>query len=151
MNHFRSSHGEINDLITTIKACSAIRPKAIWLHRGDDGNAYDMSGKAMDEMQFPDTPVQTECFEGSNRKLVDDYLDCDAPAILQLLTIPDQLRARLEQAAWAHPLQVAGLYRLYPHVIDKEGLKVTLVKANLIGHAENKGDWHEPFLPYVNE
>ena len=151
MEHFRSRHGEVHDLITSMKSQSAIRPKAIWIKRDKDGEAHDLSGAHLSDMRFPDTPVQAECFAGVQRKLVDDYLDFDAPAMLQLLTIPRQLRARLEQAAWAHPLQVASLYRLYPYIIDKEGLKVALVKASIIGISGNNDSWHEPFLPYVNE
>ena len=151
LNHYYSEHGQVKDLIATFKSYAGIKPKAIWVRRQNNGTAHDLSGKELAEMVFPHTPVQPEFFEGIHRKLVNHYLEFDAPAILQLLALPESLRARLEQAAWSQPQRVAELYRLYPGVIDHQGLKVTLVKARLMGETGRAEGWHEPFLPYTNE
>ena len=55
-----------------------------------------------------------------------------APRLLCLHGLSDALRARLEDAAWRHPEPVAALFRLYPKVLDRDGLKVCLVKARLL-------------------
>ena len=133
LNDFQSHHGHVNDLISTVKSFSGIQPKAVWVRRQRNGEAFDLSGTRLREMFFPDTPLQAEYFEGGHRQLIDDYIDCDAPAILQLMSLPGNLRSRLEQAAWSQPQKVAVLHRLYPEVIDQDGLTVTLVKARIMG------------------
>ena len=151
LNDFQSEHGQVNDLISTFKSFGGIQPKAVWVKRQKNGDAHDLSGTHLNEMFFPDIPVQPDYFDGNQRQLVDDYIGFDAPAILQLMSLPKNIRARLEQAAWTQPQRVATLYRLYPEVIDQDGLTVTLVKAKIMGEKQIQDGWHEPFLPYTNE
>jgi len=54
-----------------------------------------------------------------------------APRLLALPGLPRGLRTWMEQQAWDQPLVVARLHRLYPKVLDAEGLRVALVKARL--------------------
>jgi hypothetical protein len=80
-----------------------------------------------------------------------DYISWDAPALLQLATLTRKQRTDLEQQAWQHPQRVEQFHYLYPDIIDREGLDVTLVKARLIGKNDVSDGWREPFLPYVSE
>lgn len=148
---YQSATSDITELITTMRQLAGTRKKAIWVRRDHEGQAFELTGERISNLTFPDATVQCEGFGDNYEQMTHDYINHDAPAILQILTLPGSLRRRLEQVAWQQPRRVAELYRFYPQVIDGDGLKVALVKAKILGERKPQEGWHEPFLPFGNE
>ncbi|MFC1312658.1 MAG: hypothetical protein G8D80_21030, partial [gamma proteobacterium symbiont of Ctena orbiculata] len=57
----------------------------------------------------------------------------------------------LETAAWERPLETSRVYRLFPEIIDEQGLTTTRVKARIMRDNPESRDLNEPFYPFVNE
>ncbi len=114
-------------------------PSLQWFSRRPDGSGQGLWGRHLrpDQAQrelpaeaFP--PALLRDPEGPSEQDLAAYQAAMAPRLLCLENLPDALRTRLEKAAWEQPATVSVLFRLYPRVLDYNGLKVCLVKARLL-------------------
>lgn len=145
---FRSEAGSIDDLHQLIRNTAGKRPAAVWIERnasegiGADGERYRAEA-------FPPLLLSTDWPSARAWRLVTDYLDWQAPWLLQLELEPG-LRQRLEQAAWQRPRETGRVFRLFPDICDDRGLTVTRVKARLLDERPAPST-REPFYPFYNE
>ena len=114
-------------------------PSLQWFLRRPDGSGQGLWGRHLHADQtkrelpadaFP--PALLRDPEGPREQDLAAYQAAMAPRLLCLQNLPGALRYRLEEAAWQQPEPVSALFRLYPEVLDREGLKVCLVKARLL-------------------
>jgi hypothetical protein len=145
---FHSAAGDIDDLTSLIRKTAGRRPAAVWIERStNEGISAD--GKRFRAGAFPPMLLSTDWPSPSAWRLVTDYLDWQAPWLLQL-QLDQGLRQRLEQAAWQRPRETERVYRLFPEICDDRGLTVTRVKARML-HQGPAHQPREPFYPFYNE
>ncbi len=145
---FRSEAGDIDDLRRLILQAAGRRPVAVWIERGPSGGICE-DGKRFPEEAFPPMLLSTDWPSTSAWCLVTDYLDWQAPWLLQL-ELATALRQRLEKAAWQRPRETGRVYRLFPQICDDRGLTVTRVKARLLHETPSRHP-NEPIYPFYNE
>lgn len=133
----------VEDLINA--ACGA-RPRAQWFWRSSDGSGVGQDGVAIDSAimgrtlaasEFPPLLLGTAWAAPRERALIEEFLDWQAPWLLQLQHLSRDARARLEQLAARRPGEVAKCHRLYPEVIDADRLTSARVEAQLRGALDN--------------
>lgn len=133
----------VEDLINA--ACGA-RPRAQWFWRSSDGSGVGQDGVAIDSAimgrtlaasEFPPLLLGTAWAAPRERALIEEFLDWQAPWLLQLQHLSRDARARLEQLAARRPGEVAKCHRLYPEVIDADRLTAARVEAQLRGALDN--------------
>lgn len=111
-----------------------------WFRRRADGGGSGLDGRLLPKglegrilpaEAFPPMLLE-ECWpDAASAARIRAYLNRLAPRLLTLQSLADGPRQHIEQAAWDHYLLVRYLQRLFPRVLDREGLKVALVKAQL--------------------
>jgi hypothetical protein len=146
--NFHSDAGDIDDLTNLIRQAAGRRPMAVWIER-KTRESVSVEGKRFRTETFPPLLLSTDWPSHEAWRLVTDYLDWQAPWLLQL-DLEEGLRQRLEQAAWQRPRETERVYRLFPQIFDEEGLTVTRVKARLLND-KPRPQVGEPFYPFYNE
>ncbi|MCU7842500.1 MAG: hypothetical protein KZQ93_01525 [Candidatus Thiodiazotropha sp. (ex Monitilora ramsayi)] len=145
-----SEAGSISDLTTLIRQTAGQTPTACWFERVTSGDGIDTNGTRLPAAAFPPLLLQSEWSKPKQQELVLDYFNWQAPWLLQL-NLDDNLRRRLEPAAWKRPLETNRVYRLFPKLYDDKGLTVTRVKARMLQEEPTRRQVNEPFYPFVNE
>jgi hypothetical protein len=145
---FQSEAGDIDDLTNLIRQSAGRRPAAVWIERKAN-ESVTLEGVRYGPETFPPLLLCTDWPSPDARRLVTDYLDWQAPWLLQL-NLEASLRQRLEQAAWLRPRETGRVYRLFPQIFDEQGLTVTRVKARLLNDTPLPHGG-EPFYPFHNE
>jgi hypothetical protein len=145
---FHSEAGDIDDLKILIHETAGQRPEAVWIRR-TASEAIGLDGERFPTEAFPPLLLSTDWPCPSAWRLVTDYLDWQAPWLLQL-NLERGMRQRLEQAAWQRPRETNRVFRLFPEICDDAGLTVTRVKARLLNEAPASLPG-EPFYPFYNE
>lgn len=146
---FHSEAGDIDDLTGLIREAAGRRPVAVWIERGTrSGISHD--GRRFRAEAFPPMLLSTDWPSPTAWRLVTDYLDWQAPWLLQL-PLSQGLRERLEQAAWLRPRETERVFRLFPQIWDDRGLTVTRVKARMLHEAPPTHQPSEPIYPFYNE
>ena len=80
---------------------------------------------------FPPLGLATDWPQDSEAELVRDYLEWQAPRLLMLQDIGDELRGWLEPLACRQAEELAAGYRLIPQIIDSNRLEAARVEARL--------------------
>lgn len=139
----RSAGQIVEDLVN--RAVGA-QPRAQWFWRSSDGSGVGQDGVAIDSAimgrtlaagEFPPLLLGTDWAAPRERALLEEFLDWQAPWLLQLQHLSRETRTRLEQLAARRPGEVAKCHRLYPEVIDADRLTAARVEAQLRGALEN--------------
>ncbi|MES9972207.1 MAG: hypothetical protein ABW092_19410 [Candidatus Thiodiazotropha sp.] len=149
-SQFSSETGGTEELMGLIKQAAGKQPNAIWIERNQDGSGKDQNGGHYPATMFPPLLLREHWNDAKQRQLVSDFLNWQAPWLLQLPLCPE-IRIRLESAAWARPLETSRVYRLFPEIIDEKGLTATRVKARIMHEKPPTESINEPFYPFVNE
>ncbi|MCU7828838.1 MAG: hypothetical protein KZQ85_07190 [Candidatus Thiodiazotropha sp. (ex Myrtea sp. 'scaly one' KF741663)] len=147
---FHSEAGETSDLAALIRQTAGKVPSACWYKREKSGCGIDAEGTRIPAEIFPPLLLQSAWSTPEQQRMVSDYLDWQAPWLLQL-ELDTVLRKQLEKAAWKRPLETSRVYRLFPKVFDAKGLTVTRVKARMLQEKPSIKLISEPFYPFVNE
>jgi hypothetical protein len=135
----RSAGQVVEDLVN---AASGTSPRAQWFWRSSDGSGVGQDGVAIDSTimgrtlaagEFPPLLLGTAWASPRERALLEEFLDWQAPWLLQLQHLDRETRARLEQLAVNRPCDVAMCHRLYPEVIDADRITAARVEAQLRG------------------
>jgi hypothetical protein len=147
---FSSESGDAEELSRLINDTAGRQSSATWIKRNPDGSGCDQQGKHYTKTDFPALLLRDNWDETHQQRLVTDFLNWQAPWLLQLPLCQDK-RARLESAAWNRPLETSRVYRLFPEIIDQLGLTTTRVKARLLQDTPSSQGVKEPFYPFVNE
>ena len=86
------------------------------------------------------------------RQLVADYLDWQAPWLLLLDTLPDEMRREMEMLARRRAAEMVKQHRLYPETVDPAQLKAALVEMVLREkQPEMKAKLNPSLSPYYIE
>jgi hypothetical protein len=147
---FSSNSGSADDLCGTIRSEAGKRPCAIWIKRHHQGNGISQHGEHFPAEAFPQLLLKDEWIDDNQHKLVADFIEWQAPWLLQLNLKP-KLRSQLEKAAWRRPVETSRVYRLFPDILDRAGLTATRVKARFLVNQSVSQQVNEPFYPFVNE
>lgn len=140
---FDSVHGDAKRLQQLINRRAGERAGTVWLERqktarGYCGDGVTGTGEMVPACELPASMLLQQWDDASDAALLADYLAWQAPWLLQLDYLDDATRAGFEQLAWKRPVLCAQQYRLFAKVIDRQQLKVTRVKARLMGY-DSKG------------
>lgn len=138
-----SAVGDARRLQQIINQRAGERARTCWLQReasafGYSGDAITDDGGRIAAADMPTRMLQEEWHNETDRQLVADYLGWQAPWLLQLDSIGDDARQSIEQQAWCRPVLCAQQYRLFAKILDRQQLKVSRVKARLMGY-DSKG------------
>jgi hypothetical protein len=120
---------EIEELV---KQCAGFNMDKRWLTRNADGTGkLHRTGETLAEAMFPPLLIRQHWNDQSASKLVSEYLDWTAPALLTLQNLSSQLRSQLEQALAVQALSVEYHWRLYPEVIKQDRITAARVQSRM--------------------
>lgn len=123
-----------------INARAGSAPAAQWFRREPDGSGTGLKGiglparledRRLEVAAFPPLFLSVTGHDKDHRRLIEEYLIWQSPWLLLLPGLDGDTRRRFEQHARRQALEVLKQYRLYPEVIDEEGIKAALVEAVL--------------------
>jgi hypothetical protein len=148
---FDSKHGDAKRLQQLINKRAGERAMTVWLKRkkttqGYCGDGVTEAGETISATELPVSMLLQQWDDPNDSALVRDYTAWQAPWLLQLEHVDDATRVRLEELAWKRPILCAQQYRLFAKVIDMQQLKVTRVKARLMGYDSNGQSLVETFI-----
>lgn len=147
---FSSDAGDAEEISRLINQTAGRQSNAIWIKRNPDGSGSDQRGNHYVKADFPALLLRDSWNQAQQQSLVSDFLNWQAPWLLQLPLCQDR-RSQLEAAAWNRPFETSRVYRLFPEIIDKQGLTTTRVKARMMHDESTPEGAKEPFYPFVNE
>jgi hypothetical protein len=116
-------------------------PSRQWFLRQPDGSGQGVEGwhlptelkqRRLPPEAFPPFLLREDWTDPGHGDWVGQYQARMAPRLLALPGLAPESRRRLEALAWENPELVSQLYRQYPLVLDRDGLKVALIKARMI-------------------
>ncbi|MBI5039679.1 MAG: hypothetical protein HZB57_00215 [Gammaproteobacteria bacterium] len=125
-----------------VNRAAGATPMAQWFQRdaksagtGLDGTRIDakLNGRRLESNAFPQLLLATAWAAPQERALLEEFLDWQAPWLLQLQNLSDTQRAQLEQIAVRRANVVAQCHQLYPQVIDEDRITAARVEARLRG------------------
>ncbi len=102
------------------------QPQIQWYRRGEG-----------EEQFFPPLMLREDWRDEESAALCQRYLQRQAPRLLMLHYMEDELRARLEQEAKVNALEVERYHPLYPEVIDKDLIDAIRVEARIRSASED--------------
>lgn len=121
-----------------INHCAGAAPLAQWFQRRPDGSGLglaciggdqSLAGRSTAQQDFPPLLLSMTGHDETHTALIADYLAWQAPWLLSLSRLDNPIRQQLEQQARQYALSVEKHYRLYPEIIDQQGIKAALVEA----------------------
>ena len=127
---FASKHGDAETLKTVINERAGERPSARWFTRCFTSS---FEREKTEQVAFPNLLLVQHWPAESEQKLIADYIYWQAPWLLQLQHLTQNVRAELEQQAWKRPVLCDEQFRLFARVLDEKSLKVARVQARLMG------------------
>ena len=105
---FRSLSGDAADLTRLIRNKAGKQSTAIWIKRSPDGSGSDQNDFEYPADIFPTLLLQERWEDANQQQLVADFLNWQAPWLLQLPLDPET-RIQLEEAAWARLKPAASI------------------------------------------
>lgn len=121
-----------------VNRCAGPQPTAQWFCRHADGSGTGLgyigesralAGRDLAAQDFPPLLLATIGHDAAHTALIADYLAWQAPWLLSLSRLENAMRLQLEQQARHYALSVEKHHRLYPEIIDQQGIKAALVEA----------------------
>ena len=153
MREFSSVTEPAADYLTRyINHCAGNTPIAQWFRRTPDGSgvgltcigsASALEGRHIGAQDFPLLLLAGHGHDAVHAQLIADFHAWQAPYLLSLSHLDRATRQRLEQQARQQALAVEKHHRLYPTIIDQNGMNAALVEAVMRrsqGIAENQKD-----------
>lgn len=153
MREFSSVTEPAADYLTRyINHCAGNTPIAQWFRRTPDGSgvgltcigsASALEGRHIGAQDFPLLLLAGHGHDAAHAQLIADFHAWQAPYLLSLSHLDRATRQRLEQQARQQALAVEKHHRLYPTIIDQNGMNAALVEAVMRrsqGIAENQKD-----------
>lgn len=133
----RSAGQLVEDLVNA--ACGRVK-RAQWFWRSSDGSGVGQDGINLDAKlvgrcllaaEFPTLLLSLQWANPEQWALLQDFLNWQAPWLLQLQHLEPETRARLEQSAVQRVSEIAKCHRLYPEFIDPDRITAARVEAKL--------------------
>jgi hypothetical protein len=138
-NEFSSGDGDARALTELVNNKAGKSPGSQWFNCKELANDF-----------LPPLLISQSWDDAKESSLVEAFIDWLSPWLLQIDSLDVALRNRLEQCAWQRPLEVERVHALFPEILDRKGLKVARVKAQIIGNS-NQSEYHEPFTEESDE
>jgi hypothetical protein len=138
-----------------VNAAAGPEPSAQWFLREADGSgrglqvlgpADGLAGRTLAADAFAPLLLANCGHDEAHRRLIDDFLAWQAPWLLCLPVAP-ALRRGIERQARAQAQAIADLHRLYPEVIDAEGIRAARVEAVMRRSQAARADRGEEHVP----
>lgn len=135
-----------------INRCAGNTPIAQWFRRAPDGSGAGLAcigssaalaERQVDAQHFPLLLLAAHGHDAAHAQLIADFHAWQAPWLLSLTQLDRDTRQRLEQHARQQALVVEKQHRLYPTIIDQNGMNAALVEAVMRrsqGSTENQKD-----------
>lgn len=156
-----SQHGAIADYLSRyVNSRTATIASAQIFERMADQSGVGLHGinldSALEQRQLPasDFPVmliETLCHDDSHKQLLYDFNRWQAPWMLLLPTLSDELRRDYERHACVQALKVAAQYHLYPAIMDPAVIDAARVEARLRKTVPEKKPEAATLLPFYLE
>lgn len=103
-----------------------------WFLRSDKGNGVRLEdGGKLEASRFPPLGIREDWPSADIAAAFSDYITWMAPLLLTLPGLGKQRRTELEILAMKQAPLVAGLYRLYPNIIQRELIQQARVETRL--------------------
>lgn len=150
-NQFKSAHGDARSLAALVNGAAGPTAKMLWVRRTRTGDGYADDGLRLPRELFPELLVREHWDRPTDTALLQDFVAWQAPWLLQLPQLSLPTRRRLERAAWLRPRETARVHRLFPQLLDPQGLTVARVKARIMADGPAPERQPEPFLPFYRE
>ena len=121
-----------------VNRCAGTTPVAQWFERQADGSGTGLccigledglAGRSLSAQAFPTLLLAATGHDKAHAALIADFHAWQAPCLLSLSHLTHATRQQLEQQARQQALSVEKHFRLYPTIIDQNGIKATLVEA----------------------
>ncbi len=156
-----SPHSEL--VARLVEAAAGATPGAQWFRRGDDGAGEGLlmygdgptpAARRLEPSAFPELLLRTDWPAADDARLVREFLNWQAPWLLQLQHLSGASRAALEQAARLQAQELAARRRLIPEVVDDQAITAALVEArlrNAQAEPEPEAEALSPLFPFLNE
>jgi hypothetical protein len=138
-----------------VNAAAGPEPAAQWFLREADGSgrglqvlgaSAGLAGRTLPADAFPPLLLANPGHDEAHRRLVDDFLAWQAPWLLCLPLAP-ALRRTIERQARAQAQAISDNHRLYPEVIDAEGIRAAQVEAVMRRSQAARGPVPEENVP----
>ena len=116
------------------------KPAAQWFMRQQDGSGRglqgiqlpaELEGRILGAEAFPQFLLRTIGHDELHQVLIEEFFAWQAPWLLVLPELQNEVRGELEQQARRHALAVDKQYRLYPQIIDPAVINAARVEAML--------------------
>ena len=153
MREFDSVTEPAADYLTRyINRCAGNKPIAQWFRRAPDGSGVGLAcigsggafeGRHVVAADFSLLLLAASGHDALHTQLIADFHAWQAPWLLSLTQLDSDTRRQLEQHARQQALVIEKYHRLYPKIIDENGINAALVEAVMRrsqGSAENQKD-----------
>lgn len=147
---FTSDHGDVFNLTDLLQREAGPRLQGVWIERTADGLGIAEGDRTLAADELPTLFIRRDWPDPSESALVRDFLAWQAPWLLQLHHLDTTTRTWLEQAAWQRPAETNKVFRLFPQILDPQGLTATRVKSRFLSGQVSPTS-PEPFYPFFNE
>jgi len=126
-------------LMQHVHHCAGLPLKARWYVRDVEGHATSLTGinvsdnreRVLHAEMFSPFFVNADPRNSAFVKLLNAFIDWQAPWLLLLPNLSAEQRTHFEKQARRHALMVEAQYRLYPEIIDVDQIKGARVEAML--------------------
>ena len=123
-------------LARLVRSAAGPSPRAQWFCRDERGDGEGLAGvgqvaRRLPGAEFPELLLRQDWPNAEDEWLVRAFLDWQAPWLLSLQRLGRDSRRVLEQVGCRQALRLAGLYRLYPQIEDRQRVRAALVEAEL--------------------
>ncbi len=137
---------ESNDICESLEALinDQAAAKAQWLLRDGEGAGVVVgTGQTLPVKAFPDLMIRPCWTADRDESLVAAYLRWQAPWLLELQSLGEDIRQQLEIQAVRRAQLVNDRYRNYPQITNRKALNAALVEARLRDAADTGNDGQE--------
>jgi len=141
-NEFESEYGDASRLRQLVSQRAGKKPKSAWYYR-----PAEKSRDSVDSAEvFPAMLLNPKWESYADEQLINDYLHWQAPWLLQLDSLSDEIREVFERSAWQRQILCAKQFALFPKVLDQRSLNSVRVQAQLMGSDANRQSVNEAFV-----
>lgn len=116
-------------LMRMVAELAGDKVSTVWVARQADGSGACLhTNESIEAERFPMLPLRNDAIGGLMEEVMREYIQWQAPWLLQL-DLSEDLRRQLEVAAAREAMAVDKLHLLYPCVLDEQVLNAARVEA----------------------